>query len=180
MNVQKNVESIKNIPVDLDENSITQTDKNILSFLFPDEQTIINKNNLNSQGHAMGQYQEGTKPYDPYGRPTGESGLSDDNKGWSNSKNPALSGSSSDKQAHSWPTSENQFHSGSNFLNPALSGSTRKYNIFVKMFLLFLLFSILFLPSPLFILDKISENKKIHLAVKIVILLIFFLFLYKF
>ena len=161
MNVQKNVESIKNIPVDLDENSITQTDKNILSFLFPDEQTIINKNNLNSQGHAMGQYQEGTKPYDPYGRPTGESGLSD-------------------KQAHSWPTSENQAHSGSNSFNPALSGSTRKYNIFVKMFLLFLLFSILFLPSPLFILDKISENKKIHLAVKIVILLIFFLFLYKF
>jgi len=170
MNVQKNVESIKNIPVDLDENSITQTDKNILSFLFPDEQTIINKNNLNSQGHVMGQYQEGTKPYDPYGRPTGESGLSDDNKGWSNSLNPA----------HSWSNSDKQAHSGSNSLNPALSGSTRKYNILVKMFLLFLLFSILFLPSPLFILDKISENKKIHLAVKIVILLIFFLFLYKF
>jgi len=45
---QKDVESIKNIPVDSDESQITQTDKNILSFLFPEEQTVINKNNLNS------------------------------------------------------------------------------------------------------------------------------------
>ena len=39
MDVKKNIESIKNIPVDLDENSMAQTDKNILSFLFPEDQT---------------------------------------------------------------------------------------------------------------------------------------------
>lgn len=128
MDVKKNIESIKNIPVDLDENSMTQTDKNILSFLFPEEQT----NNAPSPYNQEFMHNSHVgKPVDPNGRPI------------------------------------------------PVDDSTRKYNVFLKILLLFFLFTILFLPSPLFIFDKISDNQNIHLAIKLTILFVFYLIVYK-
>ena len=124
MDVKKNIESIKNIPVDLDENSMSQTDKNILSFLFPDEQP-----------NSYTPIKEG-----PYNMP---------------------------------------LHSPSSKPDDEPRETPRKYNILLKILLLFFLFSILFLPSPLFIFDKISDNKNIHLAIKLTILFVFYLIVYK-
>jgi len=133
MDVKKNIESIKNIPVDLDENSMTKTDKNILSFLFPEEQT----NN--------GPIKEG--PYN------------------------------NQEFMHNLPVGKPVDQNGRPLL--AVDDSKRKYNVFLKILLLFFLFSILFLPSPLFIFDKISDNPNIHLAIKVSILFVFYLIVYK-
>jgi hypothetical protein len=133
MNVKKNIESIKNIPVDIDGNSMTQTDKNILSFLFPEDQTNNSPPPYNNQEFI---------PVDPKGRPLQTVDVGDAGRS-------------------------------------AVDDSTKKYNVFLKILLLFFLFSILFLPSPLFIFDKISDNKNIHLAIKLTILFVFYLIVYK-
>ena len=129
MDVKKNIESIKNIPVDLDENSMAQTDKNILSFLFPEDQT--NTHQTNNAQRPYNQEFMHNSTVDPKGRPI------------------------------------------------PVDDSTRKYNVFLKILLLFFLFTILFLPSPLFIFDKISDNQNIHLAIKLTILFVFYLIVYK-
>lgn len=130
MDVKKNIESIKNIPVDLDENSMAQTDKNILSFLFPEDQT--NTYQTNNAQRPYNQEFMHNSTVDPKGRSI-----------------------------------------------ESVDDSTRKYNVFLKILLLFFLFSILFLPSPLFIFDKISDNQNIHLAIKLTILFVFYLIVYK-
>lgn len=129
MDVKKNIESIKNIPVDLDENSMAQTDKNILSFLFPEDQT----------NNAQSPYNQEFMHNSSVGKPV-------------------------DQNGRSIQTADD---------------STRKYNVFLKILILFFLFSILFLPSPLFIFDKISDNQNIHLAIKLTILFVFYLIVYK-
>lgn len=139
MDVKKNIESIKNIPVDLDENSMTQTDKNILSFLFPEDQT--NTYQTNNAQRPYNQEFMHNSTVDPKGR----------------------SIESVDQNGRPIPVDD----------------STRKYNVFLKILLLFFLFSILFLPSPLFIFDKISDNQNIHLAIKLTILFVFYLIVYK-
>jgi hypothetical protein len=126
MDVKKNIESIKNIPVDLDENSMAKTDKNILSFLFPEDKTNNSPAPYNNQEF--------------------------------------MHNSPADQKVRSLQS---------------VDDSTRKYNIFLKILLLFFLFSILFLPSPLFIFDKISDNQNIHLAIKLTILFVFYLIVYK-
>ena len=139
MDVKKNIESIKNIPVDLDENSMAQTDKNILSFLFPEDQT--NTYQTNNAQRPYNQEFMHNSTVDPKGR----------------------SIESVDQNGRPIPVDD----------------STRKYNVFLKILLLFFLFSILFLPSPLFIFDKISDNQNIHLAIKLTILFVFYLIVYK-
>lgn len=140
MDVKKNIESIKNIPVDLDENSMAQTDKNILSFLFPEDQT--NTYQTNNAQRPYNQEFMHNSTVDQNGRPI----QTVDPKGRS---------------------------------IESVDDSTRKYNVFLKILLLFFLFSILFLPSPLFIFDKISDNQNIHLAIKLTILFVFYLIVYK-
>ena len=139
MDVKKNIESIKNIPVDLDENSMAQTDKNILSFLFPEDQT--NTYQTNNAQRPYNQEFMHNSTVDPKGRPI----------------------QTVDQNGRPIPVDD----------------STRKYNVFLKILLLFFLFSILFLPSPLFIFNKISDNQNIHLAIKLTILFVFYLIVYK-
>jgi hypothetical protein len=152
MNVKKNIESIKNIPVDLDGNSMTQTDKNILSFLFPEDQTNSPPPYNNQEFIPVDQNGRPLQTVDQNGRPlqtvdVGDAGFS-----------------------------KVDFREAG---RSAVDDSTRKYNVFLKILLLFFLFSILFLPSPLFIFDKISDNQNIHLAIKLTILFVFYLIVYK-
>ena len=150
MDVKKNIESIKNIPVDLDENSMAQTDKNILSFLFPEDQT--NTYQTNNAQRPYNQEFMHNSTVDQNGRPI----------------------QTVDQNGRPIQTVDPKGRS-----IESVDDSTRKYNVFLKILLLFFLFSILFLPSPLFIFDKISDNQNIHLAIKLTILFVFYLIVYK-
>jgi hypothetical protein len=112
MELNKNVDQLKNIPVDSDDKPITPSENTILSFLFREEELF--PNNYSDKSIA---------------------------------------------------TSSSGYGSRNNYL--------------LKLLILFFIFSILFLPSPLFLFDKISENKKIITTVKIVLIILVYLFLYK-
>ncbi len=132
--------------MDLDENSMAKTDKNILSFLFPEDKTNNSPAPYNNQefmhNSPADQKVRSLQSVDQNGRPLQSVDFREAGRS-------------------------------------AVDDSTRKYNIFLKILLLFFLFSILFLPSPLFIFDKISDNQNIHLAIKLTILFVFYLIVYK-